>query len=322
MGSTLESRVAAVRRFNRFYTQKVGALGEGYLGSPFSLTEGRVMFELAHREAPTASELARSLALDAGYLSRILRRFTRLGFVRRVPSSADGRQVHLHLTKKGERAFLPLDTSARTLVASLLRPLKSQRQDALVEAMQIVERLLDGPEAERPQVTLRTHRPGDIGWVVHRHGVLYWQEYGWDEECEALIAEICAKFIRGFDANRERCWMAEVNGEIVGSVFLVRQSDDVAQLRLLLVEPSARGLGVGTLLVQECTRFAGEVGYKKITLWTQSILHAARRIYEREGYHLVREEPHHSFGQDLVAQTWEKDLGPEAKGQRSEDVQA
>jgi DNA-binding MarR family transcriptional regulator/predicted N-acetyltransferase YhbS len=308
MPDTLDARIAAVRRFNRFYTQRIGAIGEQHLASAYSLTEVRVMYELAHREAPTASALGQILGMDAGYLSRILRRFTQQGLVRRVRSRTDARQVHLHFTKKGERVFVPLDNKARDVIASLLRPIPLKRQATLLDAMQTVEQLLNATDAAAPRVTLRAHRPGDMGWVVHRHGALYAQEYGWDEHFEALVAEIAAQFIREFDATRERCWIAEVGGEIVGSVFLVRKTDDVAKLRLLLVEPSARGLGVGTRLVQECTRFAREVGYKKITLWTQSVLHAARKIYQREGYQLVTEEPHHSFGHDLVAQTWERDL--------------
>jgi len=307
VASSLESRVAAVRRFNRFYTQKIGALGAGHLASAYSLTEVRVLYELAHRQAPTATELGRALGLDAGYLSRILRRFTHLALVRRIRSKSDSRQVYLHLTKKGERVFVPLEERARTAIASLLRPLPAKRQESLLEAMQTVEQLL-AEEHEAATVVLRAHRPGDMGWVVHRHGALYWQEYAFDETFEALVADITAKFIRDFDTKRERCWIAEVNGEIVGSVFLVRESDDVAKLRLLLVEPNARGLGVGSRLVNECTRFAREVGYKRITLWTQSILHAARKIYQREGYQLVKEEPHHSFGHDLIAQTWELEL--------------
>jgi DNA-binding MarR family transcriptional regulator/GNAT superfamily N-acetyltransferase len=308
MPDTLDARIAAVRRFNRFYTQRIGAIGEQHLASAYSLTEVRVMYELAHREAPTASALGQILGMDAGYLSRILRRFTQQGLVRRVRSRTDARQVHLHFTKKGERVFVPLDNKARDVIAALLRPIPLKRQATLLDAMQTVEQLLNATDAAAPRVTLRAHRPGDMGWVVHRHGALYAQEYGWDEHFEALVAEIAAQFIREFDATRERCWIAEVGGEIVGSVFLVRKTDDVAKLRLLLVEPSARGLGVGTRLVQECTRFAREVGYKKITLWTQSVLHAARKIYQREGYQLVTEEPHHSFGHDLVAQTWERDL--------------
>ncbi|MGQ0642283.1 MAG: bifunctional helix-turn-helix transcriptional regulator/GNAT family N-acetyltransferase [Gemmatimonadaceae bacterium] len=308
MPSTRESRVAAVRRFNRFYTQKIGALGNGHLASPYSLTEVRVLYELAHREAPTAATLGRALGIDAGYLSRIVRRYTHQGLVRRVRSTADSRNVHLHLTKKGERVFVPLEARARDKVAALLGALPAKRQATLLDAMQTVERLLDEPPGDRPRVTLRQHRPGDMGWVVHRHGALYAQEYGFDEQFEALVAEIAAKFIRELDRKRERCWIAEADGEILGCVFLVRQSDDVAKLRLLLVEPNARGLGIGKRLVGECTRFARATGYKKITLWTQSVLHAARKIYMLEGYRLVKEEPHHSFGHDLVAQTWELNL--------------
>lgn len=308
MLDTLDARVAAVRRFNRFYTQRIGALGDRHLASAYSLTEVRVMYELAHREAPTASTLGQALGMDAGYLSRILRRFAQQGLVRRVRSKSDARQVHLHFTKKGERVFVPLDSKTRDVVASLLQPIPIDRQETLLQAMGTVERLLNANQSGNPNVSLRTHRPGDMGWVIHRHGALYAQEYGWDERFEALVAEIAAQFIRDFDPKRERCWMAEANGEIVGSVFLVRKTDDVAKLRLLLVEPSARGLGVGTRLVQECTRFAREAGYKTITLWTQSVLHAARKIYQREGYELVSEEPHHSFGHDLVAQVWEKSL--------------
>jgi DNA-binding MarR family transcriptional regulator/GNAT superfamily N-acetyltransferase len=304
MERSLDSRIATVRRFNRFYTQRIGALG-GHLRSPYSLTEVRVLYELAHREGPTATTLGRALGLDAGYLSRILRRFGRQGLVRRVPDRSDARQTHLHLTRKGERAFAPLEARACDAVQALLDPLAPTRQARLLDALQTVERLLQEPPAEAPRVTLREHRPGDIGWVVQRHGALYAQEYGFDEQFEALVAEIAAKFIREFDAKRERCWIAEVDAERAGSVFLVRESDAVAKLRLLLVEPHARGLGIGKQLVEECTRFARATGYKKITLWTQSVLHAARKIYQREGYRLVGEEPHHSFGQDLVAQTWE-----------------
>lgn len=308
MSSALDSRVAAVRRFNRFYTQKIGALGEGHLASAFSLTEVRVLYELAHRDEPTASQLAITLALDAGYLSRILSQFTQRGLVRRSRSASDGRNVHLHLTKKGERAFVPLEAKAEEAVASLLRALPARRQDTLLRAMRNVQTLLDAERSTPPRVTLRAHRPGDMGWIIHRHGELYHKEYGFDATFEALVAEIAAKFIREFDSKRERCWVADVNGSIVGSVFLVRQSDAVAKLRLLLVEPNARGLGIGKRLVHECTRFARKVGYTRITLWTQSILDTARKIYEREGYQLVRAEPHNSFGRDLVAQTWEKDL--------------
>lgn len=277
----VEQRVAAVRRFNRFYTRKIGLLHEGYLASPFSLTEGRVLYELAHRDTVTAGELSRELGLDPGYLSRILRGFDRRGLLDRSRSEADGRQSHLALTPAGHDAFAPMHT---------------------------IEDLLGArPEPKAPYM-LRPHQPGDMGWVIHRHAMLYAQEYGFDETFEALVAEVAARFVRRFDPKRERCWMAEKDGEIVGSVFLVGRSKSVAQLRLLLVEPRARGLGIGARLVAECERFARQAGYRKITLWTNSVLVAARQIYQTAGYRLVREEQHRSFGVDLVGETWELTL--------------
>ncbi len=307
----LDRRVAAVRRFNRFYTRQIGVLQEGLLGSPFSLTEVRVLYELAHRDEPTATDLARALGLDAGYLSRILRGFQRRGLVEKTPSPADGRQTLLSLTKKGERTFAPLDARSSAEIGALLRGLSPDRQRRLMEAMRTIEHLLGGAEPEhQTPFLLRPHQPGDMGWVVHRHGVLYAQEYGWDERFEALVAEIAATFIRNFDPKRERCWIAERDGEIVGSVFLVKQSKAVARLRLLLVEPKARGLGLGRRLVSECERFARQAGYRKIVLWTNSVLRAARRVYEEAGYRLVHEERHHSFGHDLIGESWELDLRP------------
>ena len=301
----LEQRIAAVRRFNRFYTGKIGLLHEGYLASPFSLTEGRVLYELAHRDTATAAELGRELGLDPGYLSRILRAFGERGLVRRTRSKTDARQSLLALTDRGHDAFAPLHTRSRDEIAAMLRGLSAADQDRLVGALHTVESLLGArPETKAPYM-LRPHQPGDMGWVVHRHGVLYAQEYKLDERFEALVAQIVARFIERFDARRERCWMAEKDGEIVGSVFLVRHSATVAQLRLLLVEPRARGLGVGARLVAECERFARQAGYRKITLWTNSVLVAARRIYDAAGYRLVKSEPHESFGQKLVGETWE-----------------
>jgi DNA-binding MarR family transcriptional regulator/N-acetylglutamate synthase-like GNAT family acetyltransferase len=303
---SLAARVAAVRRFNRFYTQKIGVLNEGLLRSPFSLTEARVLYELAHRDRPTAAELCRDLGLDAGYLSRILRGFARRGLIRRARAAADGRQRPLSLTAKGRAAFAPLDRRSRREVGALLGGLGTDEQGRLVGAMRTVESLLGG-QADAPY-RLRLHRPGDMGWVVHRHGALYAQAYGTDERFEALVAEIVAAFIKNFDVTRERCWIAERDGEIVGSVFLVKQSRTVARLRLLLVEPDARGLGLGGRLVEECLRFARGAGYRKVTLWTNDILHAARRIYERAGFRKVASEPHHRFGHDLVGETWELTL--------------
>jgi DNA-binding MarR family transcriptional regulator/GNAT superfamily N-acetyltransferase len=306
--SDFDRRVGAVRRFNRFWTRQIGVLQDGYLESPFSLTEVRVLYEFAHREETTASELSKELGLDAGYLSRILRGFEERGLIGKKSSEADGRRSILWLTEQGREAFAPLDTRSHEVVGAMLGGLSPAEQGRLVEAMHTIEGLLgDQPERKVPYL-LRPHQPGDMGWIVHRHGVLYAREYGWDERFEALVAEIVAEFIQQYDPKRERCWIAERNGEIVGSVFLVKQSEEVAKLRLLLVEPSARGLGIGRRLVQECVRFAKLTGYGKITLWTNDVLRAARRIYEEAGFRLVYEEPHHSFGHDLVGQTWELEL--------------
>lgn len=304
----LQDRVAAVRGFNRFYTQKIGVLGEGLLASPFSLTEARVLFELAQRDSATAAGLCRDLGLDAGYLSRIVRRFENDKLLVRTPSAADGRQSLLALTASGREAFAELDRRSRDEIAALLEPLPAGRQARLVAAMAGIERLLGGSATGEPRWRLRPHRPGDMGWVVSRHGALYAEEYGWDESFEALVAEIAAKFVRHFDPARERCWIAERDGAPVGSVFLVRQSQTIAKLRLLIVDPEARGLGIGAALVEECLRFARDAGYRKVTLWTQSILVAARAIYQAAGFHRVREEPHHSFGHDLVGEYWERTL--------------
>jgi DNA-binding MarR family transcriptional regulator/GNAT superfamily N-acetyltransferase len=308
VASTLDRRVASVRGFNRFYTQRIGALEEGLLKSAFSLTEVRVLYELAHRERPTAAALARDLGLDAGYLSRILGRFARRGLVRRTPSDTDARQSLLALTDKGAKTIGPLEARSSEEIRGLLGALSDSDQTRLVQAMGTVETLLGARRPETAAYVLRPHRPGDVGWVVHRHAALYAQEYGWNEEFEALVAEVGTKFIRDYHPQRERCWIAERDGEPVGSVFLVSKSKTVAQLRLLLVEPGARGLGIGTRLVEECIRFARQAGYRKIMLWTNSILHAARRIYQAAGFRLVSEQPHHGFGKALVGQTWELEL--------------
>ncbi len=306
----LLQRIEAVRRFNRFYTRQIGLLTDGLLRSPFTLTEARVLYELAQREPTTATRLGRELGLDAGYLSRILRGFRTRGLVDTRPSAEDRRQRVLSLTEPGRQAFARLDAASRSEVEAVLGERSEEDQHRLVRAMGAIEALLGtGPEPKVPYI-LRPHRSGDMGWVVHRHGVLYSQEYGWDDSFEALVAEIVAGFIRSFDPRRERCWIAEREGENVGSVFLVRhpEREGVAKLRLLLVEPKARGLGIGKRLVQECTHFARRAGYHAITLWTNSVLDAARRIYEREGYELVHAEPHRSFGRDLVGETWELKL--------------
>jgi DNA-binding MarR family transcriptional regulator/predicted N-acetyltransferase YhbS len=300
-----DDRVAAMRRFSRFYTRRIGVLQARFLDSPFSLAEARVLYELAQRARPTASELGQALGLDAGYLSRILAGFESRGLLGRRPSPSDGRRSLLRLTAKGRRAFASLDRRSRDETAALLAPLAAGEQGRLVGALQTVERLLGGvPVAAGGPYVLRSLRPGDIGWVVHRHAVLYAREYGWDERFEALVAGIAAKFIAGHDPARERCWIAERDGEIVGSVLLVRQSRTVAKLRLLLVEPAARGHGIGARLVDECIRFARQAGYRRIMLWTNDVLAAARRLYEKAGFRLLRAEPHHSFGHDLVGETW------------------
>ena len=301
-------RVDAVRAFNRFYTRRIGVLGDRLLDSPYSLTEMRVLYELAHRDAPTATELGRDLGLDAGYLSRILRRFETRKLLSRVRASDDGRQSLLRLTPRGRATFAPLNDRARHDVAALLDRLPAARQREVVAAMQTIERLLNTAGVEEAPYTLRAHRPGDMGWVVHRHGAVYAREYGYNHEFEALVARIVADFLDHFDPSGERCWIAERAGDIVGSVFLVRKSKTVAKLRLLLVEPSARGLGLGRRLVDECIRFARQAGYRKITLWTNSVLLAARHIYAQAGFKLVHQERYHGFGHDLVGETWDLSL--------------
>jgi DNA-binding MarR family transcriptional regulator/GNAT superfamily N-acetyltransferase len=306
--ASFEARIAAVRRFTRFYTQRIGVLQEGLLQSPFSLAQGRVLYELANRAQPTASELAKDLGLDTGYLSRILRGFERQGLLRRTASKSDGRQNLLAITEKGRKAFAPLNARSREEIGAMLRPLAAGEQESLVAAMGEVERLLGAPRETRAPYVLRPPAPGDMGWVASRHGALYAQEYGFDQEFEALVAEIVAKFVQTFDGKRERCWIAERDGDNVGSVFVVRRSATVAQLRLLLVEPKARGLGIGARLVEEVLRFARQAGYRKMTLWTQRNLTAARAIYQKAGFHLAKTEPHHSFGHDLVGEYWERKL--------------
>ena len=301
----LEQRVGAVRRFNRFYTRKIGVLREGAYRSPFSLTQVRLLYELAHRDRPTATELGRDLGLDAGYLSRILRGFEKRGLVAKTRSSSDGRRSHLALTAQGKKAFAPLDARSHDEVAVLLAGLSGSEQGRLVGAMQTVEQLLGERDARPSSYVMRAPQPGDLGWVVQRHGALYAREYGYDEEFEGLVAEIVARFVRRYDAKRERCWIAERDGDLVGCVLLVKKSRTDAQLRLLLVEPAARGAGLGTRLVGECVRFARQVGYRKLVLWTQSELEAARRVYEAAGFRVTRTERHHSFGKALVAEIWE-----------------
>src|SRR5262245_30093412 len=301
-------RVESVRSFNRFYTRKIGVLSERVLKSQFSLAEARIIYELAQREKATATGLGVGLGLDAGYLSRLLAAFKKRGLISRKPSETDGRQSVISLTEKGRKAFAELNARSHNEIEAMLGRLSPADQNRLIEAMRAIEGLLGAQPEQKVPYIIRPHQPGDMGWVTYRHGVLYNQEYGWDEEFEALVAEITAKFIKNFDPKRERCWIAESCGEIAGCVFLVKKSKTVRQLRLLLVEPSARGMGIGKRLVNECVRFARLSGYKKMTLWTNSVLDAARHIYEEAGFRLVLEEPHHSFGHDLVGQNWELKL--------------
>lgn len=304
--SELDERVHAVRRFSRFYTRKIGVLRDGLLGSPLSPTEGRVLFELAQREPVTASDIAGELALDAGYLSRIIGSFDKRGLIEKHTSDRDNRQIILVLTDRGREMFAAINARARDEIAAMLGQLSGPEQARLVAALETVKRLLgDRRKPGEPSYMLRPHQPGDMGWIIHRHGVLYAEEYGLDESFEAMVARIAATFIENFDARRERCWIAERDGEIVGSVLLVKDSEEIAKLRLLYVEPKARGLGIGSRLVSECIGFARRGGYSKITLWTNDVLVSARRIYQVAGFRLVQEEPHHSFGQDLVGQYWE-----------------
>jgi DNA-binding MarR family transcriptional regulator/GNAT superfamily N-acetyltransferase len=306
-----EDRIAIVRRFSRFYTRKIGVLHEGLLGSPLSLTEARVLYELVQHKAATASELAAELALDSGYLSRILSGFDRRGLIEKRASERDGRQIILALTNQGREMFAALNTCSHDEIAAMLGQLNDSDQTRLVAALATVEKLLGGGQkSDGPSYILRLHQPGDMGWIIHRHGALYAEEYGLGQSFEALVARIAAAFIENFDTQRERCWIAERDGEIVGSVLLVKESEEIAKLRLLLVEPKARRLAIGSRLVGECIGFAGRAGYRKITLWTNDVLVSARRIYEAAGFHLVREEPHHSFGRNLVGQYWELALTP------------
>lgn len=304
-------RIASVREFNRFYTRRIGVLQEGLLATDFTLTESRLLWELAHHDGVTAAALARELDLDPGYLSRLLRGLKERGLVgsRRAPD--DGRRWLLGLTAAGRRAFSPLNRRSQKQVGALLGTLPEPQQQRLVGAMHTIEHLL--APAGTTAITLRPPRAGDLGWVVARHGAIYAEEYGWDLRFEALVAQIAARFVEQVDHRREACWIAERNGENVGCVFLVRARDEatneplagVAQLRLLLVEPSARGLGLGKRLVDECTRFARQAGYKQIRLWTNRVLTAARAIYERAGYRRRASKAHNSFGHRLVGETWE-----------------
>jgi DNA-binding MarR family transcriptional regulator/GNAT superfamily N-acetyltransferase len=316
--SIARAQVEAVRAFNRDYTRRIGVLSQGLLGSRWSLTEVRVLYEIAHRPGVLAAELAAGLDLDRGYLSRILKRFAAQRLVVRAAAAADARRRHLRLTPAGRRAFAPLERRAREQVGEMLAGIDAPRRQAVLGAMEVIRGALgDQPAGDREaaavpavgsEVTLRTHRPGDMGWVVQRHGELYFREYGWNEEFEGLVADIAAAFIEKLDPAREHCWIAERDGRRLGCIVLVRQNARTAKLRLLLVEPEARGLGLGRRLVAECVRFAREAGYRRIVLWTQSNLAAARHLYEEAGFVCTARRPHRSFGHDLIAETWRLDL--------------
>lgn len=300
------AHIQAVRNFNRFYTQRIGVL-DPYLGSDLSLTEVRVLYELAHRDQPTASELGRDLALDAGYLSRILRRFESKGWLARVPSVADARQSLLALTEAGHKVFAPLQQQSRDEAAALLATLGAGDRQQLVNAMGTVQRLLARATEPAPTrtIVLRDPKPGDMGWVVQQHGEIYASEYGWNSEFEAIVASIVSKYLKDFQPDSEKCWIAELDGERVGAVFVVRKTASVARLRMLILNRQARGLGLGGRLVDECIQFARSKGYKKMQLWTNSCLDAARALYAKRGFRLLRSEPYHAFGHDLVGETWE-----------------
>lgn len=306
-----QQRIAAIRRFNRFYTRQIGVLRKGYLDSPYSLGEMRVLYEIGHADNPTASDIARKLDLDAGYLSRVLLKFQKHGLVNRKTSEKDARQSHLAFTARGRKAFVSLEQRSQDYVATMLGKLEPAEQARLVAAMQEIETLLEGA-ADKPKAkgacVLRPPKHGDFGWMVSRHAELYLQEYGWGEPFEGLCAGIVADFANKNDPARERCWIAELDGENVGSVMLVKDSDEVARIRLLLVDPKARGLGLGRRLVDECLRFAREAGYTKITLWTHSVLTAARHVYEQAGFTLTSSEKRHTWGKDVVAEYWDLEL--------------
>ena len=306
----IDSAIASFRHFNRFYTRLLGLFGNSYVSSHFSLTEGRVLFELAARGKGRATDLAANLSLDAGYLSRILRKFEDGGLISRSRSAADARNALLHLTRKGRAAFADLDRRSAEQARGVLQPLTPAERHALLGSIRTVERTLARQPGSRPPFVLRPHRPGDMGWVIARNGAIYAQEYGWDQSYESLVARICADFIDRFDPPRERCWIAERHSEPLGCIFCVRhpEREDTARLRLLLVEPAARGLGLGKALVNECVLFARGAGYKRMTLWTQSILKAAHHLYHQAGFGLASQEQHRSFGKDLIAQTWEMEL--------------
>jgi DNA-binding MarR family transcriptional regulator/GNAT superfamily N-acetyltransferase len=305
--ASLDHAVACVRRFTRFYTRRMGVLEEALLGSAFTLPEARIVYEIAVRDRTTASDLVADLGLDPGYVSRLLKSLEERGFITRRPSETDARQYLLDLTPLGRREFNQINRKSDEEVQKLLAPLGAGDRARLVAALSTAEALL-AQERPEPQCTFRDLRPGDIGWVIHRHGALYAAEYGWDVTFEALVAKVCAEFVENFDPAKERAWIAELDGRIVGSVFLVKKTDEIAKLRLLYVEPDARGRGIGRRLAEECISHARAVGYRRMELWTNDVLTSARKIYQAVGFKLVQSEPHQSFGKDLLGETWELGL--------------
>ncbi len=311
LATPTDRRIAAIRAFNRFYTGRIGVVRDRVLASRFSLTEARVLYEIAHTETPTARAIRGSTGIDGGYLSRILQGFEDDGLIVRAPAATDARVQILRLTEAGQAAFAPLDQQAKAEIGALLAVLPDGEQERLVESMGRIEALLDPPAFRQTGAggwTLRLPLPGDIGWVVSRHGALYSQEYGFDARFEALVAKVAGQFLTTHDPVRERCWIAERNGVRLGSVFLVRESEDVGRLRLLIVEPAARGLGLGKALVSACIAFARSAGYRRLTLWTNDVLLAARGIYVGAGFHLIASAPHSDFGPPMVGEDWEMDL--------------
>ena len=307
MNAALDAQIDAVRRFNRYYTRRIGVLQEGLLDSPFSLAKARVLYELGTRAAPTAGEIGEELGLDAGYLSRIVQHFAAQGLLKRERSSADARRIALSLTAEGRKAFRMLDRRSNRVTAAMLAPLSGRQRDRLVAAIDVLQRMLTVPSApDAARVTVRPYAVGDCGWAIEQHGRVYAQEFGWNRDFEAMVAGLFARFASGHDPVREQFWIAEVDGERAGCVFVVRSQTDpaAAQLRCLLVTPAARGLGLGRRLVDTCIEFARSAGYRKIVLWTNDVLVSARRIYEAAGFSLVEQSRHHSFGRDLVGQTW------------------
>jgi DNA-binding MarR family transcriptional regulator/GNAT superfamily N-acetyltransferase len=306
----LTGEAANFRRFNRMYTRFIGTLNEGLLNSDYTLAEARVLYELATRVAPKASEIAEELGVDPAYLSRMLGKFERESLLNRKASKQDGRYAELKLTARGKSAFKKLNALSQQQAHTILHGLPPTARMELMHCMQTIESILMKVDRNPLPQVLRPHRVGDMGWVVYRESVSYAEQYGWDQTFEALVANIVEGFVTNFDPSRERCWIAEIDGQNVGHIFLVKHPSQphTAKLRLLFVEPCARGIGLGDALVNECIRFARTAGYRRVVLWTQSILTVARRIYERAGFRLIKEEPHHSFGHDLIGQEWELKL--------------